>query len=134
MSSTLAISELMFFDTKSEALPLYEILRAQILKTCPGTTIRVKKTQISFYNRHLFAAVSFLPARKRGRQTKANPLPPYITLTFGLSHCLTSPRVDAAVCPYPERWTHHIMIEREEQIDDELIAWVQEAARLAEGK
>ena len=134
MSSTLAISELMFFDTKSEALPLYEILRAQILKTYPGTTIQVKKTQISFYNRHLFAAVSFLPARKRGRQTKANPLPPYITLTFGLSHCLTSPRVDAAVCPYPERWTHHIMIEREEQIDDELIAWVQEAARLAEGK
>ena len=36
MSSTLAISELMFFDTKSEALPLYEIPSRSNSKNLPG--------------------------------------------------------------------------------------------------
>ena len=55
---------LRFFDSQPDALPLYEMLEARILNEIPDVTIKVQKTQISFYNRHLFACVSFAKVRK----------------------------------------------------------------------
>ena len=55
---------LFFFSEHLEALPLYEDLERQILSSIENVTIKVQKTQISFSNRHNFAFVSFLPARK----------------------------------------------------------------------
>ena len=33
--------------------------------------------------------------------------------------------------PYPNRWTHHFVLSREEEIDDELMDWVKQAAAFA---
>ena len=121
--------ELLFFDSRPDALPLYQIFRTQVLKMIPDTRIEVKKTQISFYSRHLFAAVSFLPVRKAKDRPGS-----YVTVTFGLPYRKDSPRIDTAAEPYPNRWTHHVMIGGEEELNDELFSWIREAAGFADRK
>ena len=48
---------LQFFEKKPEALPLYAELEEKIRQEIPDVEIRVQKTQISFYKRHMFACV-----------------------------------------------------------------------------
>ena len=75
----LPLDELMFFDGRPGALALYERLRGAILSEIGARRVEVFKTQISFKNRRLFAAVSFLPARRAADRPRD-----FITLTFGL--------------------------------------------------
>lgn len=49
----------------------------------------------------------------------------FIIVSFGLFHRLNSPRIAIAVEPYPNRWTHHMIVFEAEQLDDELIGWLQ---------
>ena len=107
---------LCFFEKKPEALALYEVFEKKVLSEIENVHIKVQKTQIAFSNRHHFAFVSFLPVRK----AKDRP-DTYIVVTFGLKRQVESPRIDGAVEPYPNRWTHHVLISREEEIDDELL-------------
>ncbi|MCI8658723.1 MAG: hypothetical protein HFG54_00530 [Lachnospiraceae bacterium] len=109
---------LCFFEKKPEALALYEVFEKKVLSEIENVHIKVQKTQISFANRYNFAFVSFLPVRKENRQKV------YIVITFGLGYRVESPRIDGATEPYPNRWTHHVLISSEEEIDDELIGWV----------
>lgn len=120
---------LFFFDKRPEALPLYEALEEKLLVQDPDVTIRVQKSQIAFSNWHNFAFVSFLPVRKAKERPKV-----FITVTFGLSYQKQSPRVDAATEPYPNRWTHHVLISSLGEIDGELIGWIREAAEFSAGK
>ncbi len=121
--------EMFFFNEKPAALPLYEAFVQRLLAEINNVTIKVQKTQISFSNRHNFAFVSFLPARKAKDRPKT-----YITVTFGLHYKKESPRIDAASEPYPNRWTHHMLISSVEEIDDELMGWLKEAAAFSAGK
>ncbi|WP_337605950.1 DUF5655 domain-containing protein [Claveliimonas sp.] len=56
---------LQFFDRQMDALPLYEKFETCIMSRIPDVKIKVQKTQISFYNRHMFACVSFAKVRKK---------------------------------------------------------------------
>lgn len=129
MEPEITLDELSFFDARPAALPLYEALRAAVLAERPGCRIEVKKTQLSFFTRYLFAAVSFAPVRK----AKARPAP-FLTVTFGLPYRLASSRIDAAVEPYPNRWTHHVTLGSAGEIDEELLGWLREAAAFADRK
>lgn len=120
---------LYFFDGKAEALPLYEAFEQKVFSEVDGVKVKVQKTQIAFSNKHNFAFVSFLPVRKAKERPEV-----YIVVTFGLGYCVESPRIDTAVEPYPVRWTHHVLISGEEEIDDELMGWVKEAAVFSAGK
>ena len=93
---------LLFFDKMPGALPLYEELERRIKTELGEVRIKVQKTQISFYNRRMFACVSF--AKLRNAETRPKE---YIVVTFGLGRREISPRIDAASEPYPNRWTHH---------------------------
>ena len=126
---TMSSDELFFFNEKPAALPLYEAFAQRIFAEIDNVTVKVQKTQISFSNRHNFAFVSFLPARKAKDRPKT-----YITVTFGLRYKKESPRIDAASEPYPNRWTHHMLISSEEEIDDELMGWIKEAAEFSASK
>ena len=117
---------LFFFSEHLEALPLYEDLERQILSSIENVTIKVQKTQISFSNRHNFAFVSFLPARKAKDRPKT-----WLTVTFGLPHRVESPRIDAAVEPYPNRWTHHLLLSQPGQVDQVVLEWLAEAYRFS---
>ena len=119
-------AELWFFEQKPAALPLYEAFRAAVLKEIPETRIDVKKTQISFYVRHMFAAVSFLPVRRKNERPE-----PYLTVTFGLRYRVENSRIAGASEPYPHRWTHHVMLGSAQEVNEELMAWIKAAAEAA---
>ena len=120
---------LMFFEGKPEALALYQNFAEKLFSEVGQVQVRVQKTQIAFSNGHNFAFVSFLPVRKAKERPQH-----YIVVTFGLGHQVESPRIDGAVEPYPNRWTHHVLISREAEIYGELMGWVREAAEFAARK
>ena len=115
---------LFFFDGRPDAPALYEALTDRMKKALPEFTVRVRKSQISFYNRHLFAMVS-LPKRKSERG---------IVVSFGLNDRLDSPRVAVATEPYPNRWTHHVPVTEAAQLDEELLNWLLKAYAFSDAK
>ena len=120
---------LYFFDKHPDALPLYETFEDKVRTIVSDVRIKVQKTQISFYNKHMFACVSFARVRKK-KDCPEN----FIVVTLSLNHKLESPRVYIATEPYPNRWTHHLLISDMSEIDEELMEWVKEAAEFAARK
>lgn len=119
---------LRFFSGNPLELALYQVLLRHMETEFPDASVKVQKSQISFYGRHLFAAVSLPVRRKKTWPERC------IVVTVGLSAPLESPRVAVAVEPYPGRWTHHILISEEGQIDGELLEWLKEAWVFAQSK
>ena len=115
---------LMFFSGHEGALPLYTAFEKKLLSAFPDCTLRVFKTQISFYNRHLFAWVN----------RRAELPEPYLVVTLGPPSRLASNRVAIATEPYPGRWTTHIVVGKATEIDEELFVWVKEAYDFALSK
>ena len=114
-----------FFNQKPELLPLYETLESVICAEFDDVRIKVQKTQISFYNKHMFACVSLPLRRRKGWPDEC------LVFTLGLNRKLEHPRVAYAVEPYPGRWTHHILIQTAGEVDAELIEWIREAYAFA---
>ncbi len=112
-------AEMLFFNDRPEALPLYAALAERMLAAFPNVTVAVKKTQITFRERYGFAFVSL-------RKMKGCP-EVFIIISFGLPRRLDFPRIHIAVEPYPNRWTHHVIVANASQIDDELMRWLTEA-------
>ena len=119
----------LFFDGHEAALPLFEAPEQCIYERYPNVRKRVQKTQISFYNRHFFACASLQRVRR-----KAELPNPYLVVTLGLAYPLDSERVAVKCEPYPGRWTTHIVIGSVEDIDDELLTWLDESYAFADAK
>lgn len=115
---------LFFFSGRPAELMLCQALMQQLDAAFPKASARVQKSQVSFYGRHLFAMVS-LPRRKKDAG---------IVVSFGLGCKLSSPRVAAASEPYPNRWTHHVPVTGPDQLDRELLGWLQWAWEFSEQK
>lgn len=113
--------EVYFFQSMPQMFPLYQIFMEKLEHMHPDVTTKVGKTQISLRNRYVFATAS-LPWRK----VKGWPSE-YLLLSLGLSYHKEHPRIALAVEPYPNRWTHHILLTQPSDVDDTLMAWVEEA-------
>lgn len=109
-----------FFDKASELVPLYAALEDAILARCPDAQVLVMKSQIAFTVARRFAFASL-----RGRR---------LIVTFGLPYRVESPRIWQAVEPYPNRWTHHVILRSKEEIDDTLLGWIEAAWNFASRK
>ena len=120
---------LLIFNDHMDALPLYDRLEGLILEQIPDAKIKVFKTQISFSNERGFTFVSFNPCRRAKERPNV-----WMTVTFGLSYRKDSPRIDVATEPYPNRWTHHVMVSNVSEIDGELMGWIREAAEFSASK
>ena len=108
---------------------MYEVFEKEVVNRYPDSKIKVQKTQISFFNKHLFACASFLRVKKK------KELPdPYLVITLGMPYPLDSLRVAVKTEPYPGRWTTHIVIEKKEDVDEELLGWLAEAYDFAAAK
>lgn len=120
---------LFFFEKAPDALPLYQTLEQKLREILPDMTLKVGKSQISFYLGHQFGCASLLAVRRK------KDLPsPYLTVTFGLAYPVEHPRIAVKTEPYPNRWTHHVVIGQPEDVDEELLAWLKEAAEFAATK
>lgn len=117
---------LMFFNEHPASLPLFEAFRSELFRRFPDISMRVQKTQISFYRRYMFVCVSLLRVRR-----KAELPDPYIVVTLGLPCPLVSDRVAVITEAYPGRWTTHIVVGSCEELDSELYSWVEEAYAFA---
>ncbi len=125
----ISTDELQFLGSQPGIIPAYEALSGKLLARCPDTKIKVSKSQISFSNRHLFACVSFARVKKK-KELPEN----WFVLTLGLNYPLESSRVAVKTEPYPGRWTTHIVISAEEDLDDELFGWIDQAYQFARNK
>ena len=120
---------LLFFDRHQAVYPLYECFQKKLLARLPESRIKVQKSQISYYNRHLYACISFLKVKKKSE------LPDdYFVLTLGLPAPLASNRVAARTEPYPGRWTTHFVISSPSELDEELFDWIEQAYQFAQEK
>ena len=116
------IDTLLFFDACPKALPLYLRLEEAICDAFTSAGRRVQKTQITFFDRHVFACASLARVKR-----KAELPNPYLVVTLGLPGPLDSARVAARSEPYPGRWTTHIVVGSVDEIDGELLAWIAQA-------
>ena len=113
---------LMFFDQHMDILPLYQAFEELLFDSFPVVNKRVQKTQITFSNRHVFVCVSFARVKRKAELPMR-----FIVITLGLPAPLDSERVAVKTEPYPGRWTHHIVVNKPEELDEELLSWVREA-------
>lgn len=120
---------LFFFKDHLAALPLYQKFEEYVCAAVRNVEIKVQKTQISFYNRRMFACISFAGVRKKSMRPDY-----YIVITFGLEHEVQSPRIDVATEAQPNRWMHHVLISDVSEIDEELMGWIKEASSFSEAK
>ena len=120
---------LLFFDRHQAIYPLYECFYKELLSRFPESRTKVQKTQISYYNRRLYACVSFLRVKKKAELPDS-----YFVLTLGLPAPLESDRVAAKTEPYPGRWTTHIVISSASDLDEELFNWIEQAYIFAQTK
>ena len=125
----IATDEKLFFDRHANVYPLYELFRQRLLAAYPDTLVKVQKTQISFYNRHLYACGSFLRVKRKAELPEV-----YFVLTLGLATRLDSPRVAAIAEPYPGRWTTHFVISDPSDLDAEMYGWIDQAYEFANPK
>lgn len=119
---------LFYFDGRPVELSLYRQLFAAMDSAFPDASVKVQKSQISFYCPKLFAVASIPVRRKKDWPREC------LLVTFGLERQLPSPRIAVAVEPYPNRWTHHVVVSRPEEIDEELLAWLTQAFQFAQAK
>ena len=113
---------LMFFEQHMDILPLYQAFEELLFDSFPVVNRRVQKTQITFSNRHVFVCVSFARVKRKTELPMR-----FIVITLGLPAPLDSERVAVKTEPYPGRWTHHIVVNKPEELDEELLSWVREA-------
>ena len=120
---------LLFFSRHPDALGLYQALETWLYEAFPHVEKRVMKTQISFYNRHLFACVSFTRVKRKAKLPEG-----WLTLTLGFPTPLDSPRVAVRTEAYPGRWTHHFVLSSIEELDEEMTSWIRASYDFADSK
>ena len=120
---------LLFFSGHPDALGLYQALETWMYEAFPHVEKRVMKTQISFYNWHLFACVSFTRVKRKAELPEG-----WLTLTLGFPTPLDSPRVAVRTEAYPGRWTHHFVLSSIEELDEEMTSWIRASYDFADSK
>ena len=123
------LDTLMFFSRHPDALPLYEEFEELLFDSFPAVRKRVQKTQIAFSDRHAFACISFARVKRKAELPKG-----YMVITLSLPAPLDSERVAVKTEPYPGRWTHHFIVSRPEELDEEMVSWIREAYDFADAK
>ena len=119
----------MFFEGHQDALDLYRTFEELLYAAFPIVNKRVQKTQITFFNRHVFACISFAKVKRKKELPEG-----YMVITLGLPVPLDSDRIAVKTEPYPNRWTHHIVISKPEELDDELVSWISASYDFADMK
>jgi hypothetical protein len=108
-----------FFAGHDESRRLFDRVREVVTSVGPAR-VRVTKSQVAFRRRTGFAFV-WMPGQYLG----ATEAP--LVLTVGLRRRDDSPRWKQVVEPSPGRFTHHLELRAESEVDAEVRAWLVEA-------
>ena len=109
-----------FFAADEEMLALARALILGALERWPDTVIAVQKTQVGLGGPRPFCAL-YPPRRAANRKAHA------LGLSLFLPYAPESERIAMAVEAYPGRFTCHMVVGSEAELDEELWAWMAEA-------
>lgn len=112
-----------FFAGHEDSRRLYEAVRESVSAIGPAE-VRVTTSQVAFRRRTGFASV-WMPETYLGRGAP-------LVLTVGLRRRDDSARWKQVVEPAPGRFTHHLELTVESDVDDEVRRWLGEAWEAAE--
>lgn len=113
-----------FFDRRPQALPVFERAVKQIRRRHPAATIRVQSTQIALDDPHGFAFFWLPPIVRAGADGEG------LVLSFVLPYPLETPRIPHVTFVRHDRYTHHMPIDNQRVLDDEVLGWLEEAHAL----
>lgn len=88
-----------------------------------ATDVRTTLSQVAFRRARAFAWV-WPPGRYVRSEVPA-------VLSFALAHRVDSPRIKQVVQPRPGTWMHHLEVHSPDEIDEEVLGWLLQAAREA---
>ena len=113
---------LAFLEGDPARIALFEALEAAVC-ACGESTMTVSKSQISWGNPKKFAFFSFHHCPKG-----------CAAATFGLARRVDAPQIWQASEPYPNRWTHHVLLSVPEDVTTDLRGWLEQAYAFAQSK
>ena len=117
-----------FFHDRPLELSLYRIFAEAVRRRLPQVITRFRRSQIAFTGRRGFAAVWIPPFKVRGRPEH------YIVVSFAADRRIDHSRIVSVAEPYPHRWTHHVLVTGPEDVDGDLLDWVEQAYRFTNMK
>ena len=115
-----------FFEGRHESLCLFHHVQKYI-ETLGPVKIEVMKTQVSFSAGRKFVWI-WLPQMWVRRPNTS------ITLTLNLPYRVEHPRIEQVVEPRAGSWTHHVVIEKEADLDGDVRGWLVEAYTFAKSR
>ena len=108
-----------FFEGYPDGRRLFDALRVRVDALGPAE-LRVGRSQVAFARRRAFAW-AWVP----GRWLRGDTAP--LVLSVALRRRDPSPRWKEVVEPRPGRFTHHLELRGEADLDDEVTGWLREA-------
>jgi hypothetical protein len=105
------------------ALAVFGAVR-DLIDAMGGAEVRTTKSQVAFRRRRVFAYL-WLPGRYLTDPASG------VVLSIVLGRHDPSPRWKQVAHPSPKVWMHHLEVIDIAEIDDEVAAWLREAADLA---
>jgi uncharacterized protein DUF5655 len=109
-----------FFAGHPDAHAVFEKVRA-VLNQLGPLEVRASKSQVAFRRQRGFAFL-WLPGRYLSTPTAE------VVLSIALGRHDPSPRFKQVVHPAPTQWMHHLEIRDVDDIDDQVVGWLREAA------
>ena len=108
-----------FFSRNPAQAALARAVFSVLFARYPDARLKISKSQAALYEPGPFCMV--WPPLHGGF---TNRTPHCVALTFGLGERLESPRIEQAVEAYPGRWTHHLLLHTAQDLDEELLGWI----------
>lgn len=112
-----------FFVGHPEAASVHDVIRT-LLASAGAYDVRITKSQVAYRRRRAFAFL-WLPDRYL-----RHPTAPAV-VSIALERPDRSARFKEIVEVAPGRWMHHLEVHGPEDLDDEVAAWLTEAAAAA---
>jgi hypothetical protein len=109
-----------FFGEHAGARQIFEAIRRRV-ERLGDAGVRVSKSQIAFRRRRNLAVVWRPSQYRQGRPTAP------LVLTFCFPERGASPRWKEIIEVGPQRFTHHLELDRLEDVDEQVGAWLRRA-------
>lgn len=110
------------FAKMPDAMGLFAPFQAVMAERYPAAEVDVQKTQVTYRAPKVFCCASLLRARRDAELPK-----PYLTVTIGLPEPPEGPRIAQRVEIRPGRWTIHIVVGGEDDMDEGLFELIDAA-------
>ena len=115
------------FQDAAQCIALFASVRPRI-EALGVVELRVTRTQVAFRAARRQFAWTWRPARWTGNRPEHS-----IVVSFALDTRVDDARIVEATAIPSDRWMHHIVVEREADIDDTVMGWLEAAYAAAAG-